>query len=253
MYDNTNGYRAIVTDCEFVTEELDGMGEVSFYAKSGDNPEINIYPADTQASLEPFLEGNGDYVMFAYIGQAPSFSYDYHIDEVTEGSILSVRTDHSLFFDVEFDPSADLLTGYIRRAISAASFTGKNIVNQFAGKNDVGVETFMLQMLFPDPAINGGNIDIVAYGNGERNHIARSKVETTSYGSLRKKLRIVLGDSTKLISVSFGRLDAGNMYSGGEEILETKAIQELGSDQMFRTITRMLDAPNKIYNTEVNI
>ncbi len=261
MYDNLNSYRAELTDCEQRTEAIEGLGDVTFIAGNGDIPEINIYPADTQASLEPFLEQHGNYFLISYLGQLPSFSYDYHIDGIAESSILAVEAKDDLFVHLKFDPNADLITGTVSLPVVASALSGINVAQSFSDTSKPKIKTFIVQMLFGSALVNKERvdcIDLVTYVNGQRNLLARSYTDVTVYGTLRKKFRIIPQDSTKIVSCSFGKMDIEPSDNSDTDEREqsmhlSELAQKTGYADIVKMITDMLDTPNKIYNTEVTI
>jgi hypothetical protein len=261
MYDNLNSFRADLADCEQTTESVEGLGSLTFVSANGEAPEINIYPADTQGSLEPFFEGHGDFFLISYIGKLPSFSYEYHIDEVPEGPILEVEAKDDMFLHIKFDPNADLSAGTVAKPIAATALTGMNIAKVFADDKKPEIKTFIVQMLLGRALVDKNRVncvDIVAYVDGQRNTLSRSYVDAPTYGTLRKRFRIALQDTTKILTCSFGRMNvpvSGN--SDTDDRNESMHLSDLsvkdGYSEVVKTITAMLDAPNKLYNTEVNI
>ncbi len=264
MYDNLDSFRAEFSNCEVSTLPIEGLGDVVAVRKTGDSPTVDIYPSDTQDSLESFFGTNGDYFLISYLGDFPRLSYGYHVDGEMVDDILSISPKGSMFGNLLFNPNEDLATGTISTPIQMVQLTGENIVNAFEGKSASKQKTILIQLAYGETLENKSVVpclDIMAFVDGRRFLVGRSKTDTTVYGTLRKKFSIGLKDNTKLLSFSFGSIivdDGSNtaLLCRSEAMMLSELVKEYTSRDYIDNINiilKMLDTPNKIYDTEVTI
>ena len=257
MYDNLNSFRAEMSDCEVSSDEYEGLGAVTGVSKSGDIPIISIYPADTQGSLENFFGENGNYFLIRYVGSMPRMSYDYHIDGETKGKIFELDPSGDLFAKLLFNPHDDLITGTISTTIPTAKLTGDGTNISQDSNNIVKMKTLMISTATGVVDSNTKVIDIMSIVKGTRVLLGRSYIDQTVYGTLRKKFTIELKDDTKILSFSFGNivLDSGNAFdtSKRENLTSIASLKKESYKEQASQVEKMLDTPNKIYNTEVTI
>ena len=257
MYDNLNSFRAEMNNCAISSDKYEGLGTITGVSKKGDTPTISIYPADTQGSLENFFGSNGNYFIIRYIGSIPRMSYDYHVDGETKGKIFEIDPSGDLFAKLLFNPHDDLVTGTISIPIPIAKLTGDGIN---ASNNSNKITKMKTLMITTATGIVDGNrkvIDIMSIVKGMRVILGRSYIDQTVYGTLRKKFTIELKDDTKILSFSFGNivLDDGDVSATSQREKPTSiaSLKNGKYKEQASLVEKMLESPNKIYNTEATI
>ena len=261
MYDNLNSFRALFTGCETATEQFEGLGAITVVTRTEEGGNIDIYPADTQASLEPFFGANGDYFLVSYIGDTPDLRYGYHIDGEDQGDIFSLSDTGKMFSKVRFNPNDDLVTGTFSKPVPIMMITGEPITKGLEENVEVKIKTLIIQMMFGEISEEGQIkpvIDIMTIADGRRILLGRSNTDNVAYGTLRKKFNIGLKENTKLLSFSFGNnpTDDSNIPDTllrQEPTLLHKLAADVDYGDNIKKFMKMLDTPNKIYNTEATI
>lgn len=261
MYDNLNSFRALFTGCEIATEQFEGLGAITVVTRTEDGGNIDVYPADTQASLEPFFGDNGDYFLVSYIGDTPDLRYGYHIDGENQGDIFSLTDTGKMFSKACFNPNDDLVTGSFSKPVPIMVITGEPITKGLEDNTEVKIKTLIVQMMYGEISEEDRTesvIDIMTIVDGRRMLLGRSNTDNVAYGTLRKKFNIGLKENTKILSFSFGN-NPTDSSSVSDTILRQEAtlLHDLATDTNYgdniKKFIKMLDTPNKIYNTEATI
>jgi hypothetical protein len=264
MYDNTGSHRVEFINCAIEEETFDGFGTVRGVVSTGDNPRLDIHPADTQAGLESFLEEHGDFIAISYFGEIPDMIFNYHIDDEEHGNILSLTKENDTFFKLFVNPNDDLFTGTTRKPVPRSILRREKLGENTSETHPEDKNTIIIQVLFGgEEPIGGGDpthhIDIVAItGNAKQVLLARLHTDRVLYGTLRKKFSIKPAENTMITSVSFGRIPTSDTIgkettTGRETPFFIVEDQESVFAPQRRILAKISQAPNKIYNTEVTI
>lgn len=253
MIDNTNRFKAILNDCEVNSTSFEGLGNITGVSCTKDGGFIEILPSDTEAGIETFFRKNGDYFVLSYIGDTPDFVFKYDGDDTHQNTIFSISDVDETFGKLFFNPNDDFITGTIQKTVPSYMLKTTNSLVSSDQKPPLKINTIVVHLLSGLISAEENVLDIVSYLNGMAIHLGRSFTDKTVYGSSRKAINIGLKSNSKVVSFSFGNLivDGGNINDTKDREGITK-LSELDGDG-FRVISKILDTPNKIYNTKADV
>ncbi|RLF46369.1 MAG: hypothetical protein DRN17_00585 [Thermoplasmata archaeon] len=261
MRDNTTTSEAELIDCSIHNIIKEDGKQIRGIGADGPIGYVSIGSFDTQGSLE-ILQEHGDFLLISVYGDIPEFAYEYMVGDENVGQILAIKPKGNLFASYVFNPLDGSSTGAVSSFIPMGTLTGMGAADIMGDSPVKKINTFMISVnKSMDSSGEQNHVHMICSSGGKQTAISESIIDDIAYGSLRKKLFIRVTPDSTLLSVSTGNIQTRSVGDNEKYILTTPAplltLMESEYNETykagFRNISRLLEFPNKIYDTEGTI
>ena len=261
MYDNTNNLTATLEGCSIKSEAIENLGEHTFLSADQASARVIVESSDF-GGIPSFIGDDNKFFIIKYMGKMPKITYQYHFNDAELDTIFEIDPSGNRFGKLTFKPVDDAATG------SEQSILNLGILDSYGTDLLNGVDTATTSSTFAIHSFIGGSrrsavseesyIGISAYRDGIRSSLLKVLGTGLILGSVSKRIMITLSSSTKLESFSIGELKLFEATSDNEEMILGKETlhnminepEYLGYNDNIVRFKKMLDHPNKIFNTE---
>ncbi len=264
MYDNTNNLTATFDGCSIKTVDIENLGPHTFVSSDSETSRIVIESSDI-GGIDSFIGDDNKYFIIKYMGRMPKITYQYHFNETELDTIFEIDPSGTNFGKLVFAPSDDVSAGVAETALSLATLDGYARNELYGLDNSVISSAFAIHSYVGESAEKGHEeesyIGIAAHSRGMRIPILKVLGSGLILGSVSKRIILTLSNTTKVESFSIGTLKMFDATKSNEELLAERAsVFDIMEDQAYedyiqsiKKFQKMIDHPNKIFNTDSEI
>ncbi len=262
MIDNLSNCSADIIGCHVDDVVIEGDKTIRGLVVDSSSGEVIIRDIDTQGSLE-IMQSHGDFLMISVYGYIPEIKYEYYAGDDPVGEMISISPKGGLFTEFKFKPVDDSTTGEVYSLAPTAVFAGRSLMDVSSPDTRKKVYTFMMSLIkstVDTKEFEGEQLHMMCFSGGIRHMLSTSRVSDVAYGSLRKQLRLLLTEDTALLSVSTGNIQFSNPEGSADYMEKPEHFQSILDKEThpeykaaYTRIKKMLEHPNKLFNTEGTI